>query len=488
MKLTTALFANLICLPLVAQRDYRLVEDRNPWLTSGNAAALVTLADSTIAHGTVYYQHDGGSLRTTSQGKRQNTYGADVRSYCRLSEDAVVYGSMTYANSTGTQMAGSMFHPTTELMPFDIVEYGDGTAGSKQGETFSIAGAIGWDATRDIAIGARVDFMAGDYAKHRDLRHSNTMMDLSARATILYRPWGIGAGVTYRRSTETVTFKTYGTTDQVYKTLIDYANGIGEVETFGGDGFTDSSREMPLFSEYVGATAQWGWRRLLIDAAWQHRTGYYGKQSQYTVSRSQHRGDLFSAHIRYDMAKAAGQLWWIDMALATEDLTTHRSNYRRRTAQDNASLTYYEYYEPTKMSDKTQTEAAIAVSGYWKPAGEIYLWHLNGGMDLWHGRQTAYMYPEMVTAKRHTLSPFITLRRGMLFHDTSLLTAQAGYAMTFGSAEQLAAHAKVSYEIPLRSTAIRPALSIRYDYRTATGGDMKGTARHTIMVAAEATF
>ena len=40
MKLKIVLFANLLCLPAMAQRDFRLTEQRNVWLTSDNAAAL----------------------------------------------------------------------------------------------------------------------------------------------------------------------------------------------------------------------------------------------------------------------------------------------------------------------------------------------------------------------------------------------------------------------------------------------------------------
>lgn len=488
MKLKTVLFANLLCLPAIAQRDYQLVENRNVWLTSGNAAALTTFADSTIAAADVSYQYDGGSLRTRSQGKHQNTYGAGARSYCRLSESAVAHGSIAYGNKYGTQMAGSMLMPRAELMPFDIIEESEETAGSKQCETFNIAGAIGWNTASGMAIGAKADFLAGNYAKHRDLRHSNTMMNLNTSVCILYRPWGIGAGFTYRRNTETVRFKTYGTTDAVYKTLIDYANRHGKVETFGGDGFTDDTQEMPLFSEYTGTEAQWQRHGLFIGATWQHRTGYYGKQSQYTVSQSQHTGDVFTAHMRYDLTDNGRHLWWVDMTLNTEQLTAKRANYRHITASDNATLRYYEYYEPTKMSDKAHTDITITFNGYRKPAGDIFLWHINGGLYCRHDKQTAYLYPETYTAKTRSLTPFVTMRRGLLSGNTALLSAQAGYAMTFGSVEQLAAHARIAYEIPLGKTAVRPSLALRYDYAAGTGGTIKGLSRHSVAIMVEATF
>ena len=122
MKLTIVLYANLLCLPAMAQRDFKLTQQRNPWLTANNAAALTTYADSTIAHATLSYRHDGGKLHTMSEGKRQETYDADVQSYYRLSSDIVAYGRATYSRHNISEAAGSMLMPTMKLMPFDLVE------------------------------------------------------------------------------------------------------------------------------------------------------------------------------------------------------------------------------------------------------------------------------------------------------------------------------------------------------------------------------
>ena len=83
------------------------------------------------------------------------------------------------------------------------------------------------------------------------MRHTNALMNLYSRADLFYslsNSYGIGLGFIYRRQTESLRFKTFGTTDAVYTTLVDYANGYGETETFGVEGFTDGGQEQPLFS------------------------------------------------------------------------------------------------------------------------------------------------------------------------------------------------------------------------------------------------
>ncbi len=491
MKPIIALFANLLCLPVMAQRDFGLTEQRNAWLSSNNAAALVTLKDSTIAHASLGYSHTGGALRSLSEGRRVDAVNADVRSYYRLSPSIVAFGSMTYSNVYGSQANGSMFIPTQELMPFDLVDASSDNAGDKRMETFRINGAIGWTAWRNVSVGARVDYTAGTYAKHRDLRHSNTLMDLNARLNAhlaLPDNGGIGAGFLYRRRTETMLFKTYGTTDQIYTTFIDYANRQGETEMFGTEGFTDGNRELPLLNEYVGVTMQGAWNWMFIDMAYAHRKGYYGKQSQYTASHEQHHGDALSLHLRYDIAQNTQRLTWIDLRMTTERLTAERENYRKTTATDGTVATFYEYFEPTKMADKTQTYGTVAVTAYWKPAGEIFLWHVKGGVDYWTRRQTAYVFPDINTAKRHVIAPFLTAKHGILTHNSSLWTAQVGCSVLTGSEEQFAANAALAYEIPVQGTRVRPSLTLSYDYRTATGGDMKGLTRNVVSLTAAATF
>lgn len=502
MKPISVLFVSMLCLPAMAQRDFQLTQQRNPWLTSGNAAALTTYSDSTIAHATLYYRHDDGRRQTlsdgfgltfpnglgqmSSNGKRQERYGADVQSFYRLSPSIVAYGRAAYQNTSVTEAAGSMLFPTTQLMPFDLVEDDDSNAGDKRMEVFNIDGAIGWQVARRLALGAQLNYTSGTYAKHRDLRHSNTLMTLDARLNAfmqLPHNSGVGLGVLYRRSTETMLFKTYGTTDRIYTTLIDYANGWGERETFGTEGFTDSKNELPLLSEYVGITAQGAFNRLFANATYTHRTGYYGRKSQYSASHARHHGDGLALHLRYDVDRQAQRLLWIDARMTTERLTTERENYRRTTATNGTAASYYEYFEPTKMADKAQTYGSLAMNAYWKPAVPIYLWHMVGGIGYWVRRQTAYVFTEAHTATPHVIAPFVLARRGWLMRRGSLWWAQVQGQAVMGSHEGAVANASLAYEMPLRGTKVRPSLALCYCFSR-----LSGATRNSIGLTASATF
>lgn len=494
MKPISVLFVSLLCLPAMAQRDYELTLWRNPWLKSGNAAALTTYNDSTIAHATLYYMHDDGRrqtlsdgfAQTLSNGKRQERYGADVQSVFRLSPHIVTYGRAAYQSINVTQATGSMLFPTAQLMPFDLIEDDDSNAGDKRMEQFNIDGAIGVQLTRHMALGAQLNYATGTYAKHRDLRHSNTLMDLDARLNaFLQLPHnsGVGLGLLYRRRTETMRFKTYGTTDRIYTTLVDYANGYGERETFGAEGFTDSKNELPLLSEYVGVAAQGAYNRLFATATYAHRTGYYGRKSQYSASHARHQGNVVALQLRYDVVRQPQCLLWMDAQMTTEQLTTERENYRRTTATNGTAASYYEYFEPTKMADKAQTDGSLNVNAYWKPATDIFLWHMAGGIGYWVRRQTAYVFTEAHTDTPHVMAPYVLARRGWMSRHRSVWWAQVQGQAFMGSHEGLTAGASLSYEMPLRGTKVRPCLSLNYCFWRVSGA-----TRNSLGLTASATF
>ncbi|MGN1374929.1 MAG: DUF6850 family outer membrane beta-barrel protein [Prevotella sp.] len=490
MRLKVVLFVNIVCLPIFAQRDFSLVRDRNALLSSGNAAALVTFADSSISKGSVAYRHENGDLRLPSQGRQRNVISADVSSYMRVSPKLVTFGHVSYINDYGTEMSGSMLFPTSELKPFDLIGSAE-DAGSKRAEIINIMGAAGWNVWRKLSVGAKLDYTSGSYAKYKDLRHTNSLMNLYSRADIFYNLSdnnGIGLGFIYRRQTESLRFKTFGTTDVVHTTILDYANGYGETETFGVDGFTDGGQEQPLFSEYTGLSANTKIGPVTLGMTYLHRHGYYGRNTQYAVLYENHSGEQWAYSARMDLLNNHNALLWIDMQLQTVRLSSYRTNYRRVTSQDNSSLTFYEYYEPTKMSDKAQWFGKMNISGYWEPEGSIYMWFAVVGADYFHNKQTAYLYPEIYTSTSHILSPFADIKHSFLFKDKSLLSFNVGGSACFGMQRQWHTKLKASYEIPIRHSDIRPNVSLRYDYHKSMGDDLFKGIRNMFTVELGATF
>lgn len=531
-----------LCTTVSAQRDFRLAETRNVMLTSHNAASLTTFADSAITNAEIAYGYKWGDARSIAQpflndmsfARQQNTINADVRSYYRLNDWLVAYGNVAFCLQHGKGMNGSMFFtsPTfsqdLEVRPFDITDDSLSNAGSKEYKLFHAVGALGWQTTGSLSVGAMADFTAGSYDKFKDLRHSNTLMNLNTNVGLTYSFSSntgnvsqltdkgheaaslIGASFLYRRNTETVNYEMHGTTDRRYSPLIDYAWGIGQTETYGGNGFIDKSNEQPLYNEYCGVAVTGNANTtkgvFYGEFAYLHRNGFYGKESQYTVSHEEHSGNILDWKLRYTLPRqlTGAALHWLELHLNDEQLTTNRNNYRETTTTETGSeVKHYDYFTPTKMSDKILRQGEVTYTAYLSPANsensrsqntiegrtQLFLWRISGGLSWIYANQTPYI--PLSTESYGTSSvtcymPHIEVARSFLFHNSNLLKAELGFKGIGGSlAKATVTHIGCSYEFPIRQyPTIRPDISLAYDWAHRNDN----TNRHSVLASIGVTF
>ena len=123
------------------------------------------------------------------------------------------------------------------------------------------------------------------------------------------------------------------------------------------------------------------------------------------------------------------------------------------------------------------------MNAYWKPAADIYLWHLNAGLDFWTRRQTAYVFTAAHTATPHLVAPFVLARRSLLTRNRSLWSAQVRCTAVTGSNDGVVADASLSYEMPLRGTKLRPSLALNYCFSRVSSA-----TRNSVGITASATF
>ena len=332
-------------------RNYQFVKRTDAWLTSQNAAGLIRLNHPSISEAEVSLTKRKGGHIDWYQSPDVLQVTANVESFTRISQRTVVFGAMTYDNFSGSDMAGSAFI-NPDRKPFDIVEDSLVNTGTKHRDTYRLTGAVGIDVGRGTAVGLRLDYTAANYAKYKDLRHKNKLMDLQFTAGILLPltssilPLTVGANYLYRRTTESVTFSLYGNEDKVYKSLIDYGTFMGRVEQFGSSGYTDQGREMPLVDDYNGASIQFSLQptdnlTFYNALTYSHRVGYYGRKSPYTITYTNHHADLLTY-------EAHNKLWKNGRLAVTADLDVD---------------------------------------------GELPAWTLTAALN-WHNRQqTSYLYP-----------------------------------------------------------------------------------------------
>lgn len=382
-------------------RDYGFIKRSDPWLSSVNAAALTRFATASIAEAELSLTRTKGGFVDYHDSPDALQFNASVESFYRLSDRAVLFGSISYDNFAGKDMAGSAFtqlSPLTTHAPFDIVEDSLGNEGDKHRDVYQLTGGFGVDVYHGLSIGTRLDYTAANYAKYKDLRHKNKLMDLQLSVGF-YTPlgrWGaVGANYLYHRNTESLQFSTYGKNDKVYQSLVSYAAFMGQREQFGVEGYTDKSREMPLVSDCDGLGVQLSLApvaSLLFynSFTYAHRRGYYGRKSPYTITYTDHSSDIYSYEGRLSFVANSSRLS-LGCSLSAENLRNDANTYRE--LKNDAGATYYNYYAKVKTANKLWVDGTVSLIADLGIHGELPTWTLQAGMDWMHRKQTAYLYP-----------------------------------------------------------------------------------------------
>ena len=534
-KKITALLFGLLALnanTLFAQdslllRDYRFVQQSSPWLTQRNAAALTLFNSQNIAEAELSFTHASGKLTNFSGSPSLNDFQAATESYYRINPRTVVYGAIGYDNLSGKDMTGSVF--MQDRLPFDIMEDSLTNMGRKHRDTYHLVGAFGYTVANGFAVGMKADYTAANYAKYKDLRHKNKLMNLDFTAGVLgsFKIQGssvnVGLDYTYHRRTESVEFGTYGKGDKVYKSLIDYGALMGIVEQFGNDGYTDKTNEMPLFEDAHGVGLQLEFLPIFLSASYSHATGYYGRQSQYTITYTDHNRDIFTLQGRLSHAFSASR-FSLDVKYQSEKLENRINTYRGLTNEYGA--TYYEYYDATKSGEKSWRNFAIGYTLHLGIRHELPTWTITAGYH-WQQRDiTAYLYPyyrqqqlntSEVTASltRHldfmggilgiTLNGGYQTGSGDPYHDGSFVTPSAKQPQPatmetflyrdyeYLTAKQYHLGLQLKYNFLFPGTRLNTFVRTAFDYRHATVPDsslsgLHNPSRTTFLIAAGHTF
>lgn len=381
-----------------AWRSFAYLKASDPRLTSLNAAGLGALAADRLSVGEFTYARHNGKFVNYHESPDSYVWGAHVESFYRLDARTVVYGDVSYTHFEGKEMGGSAFlFPA--LMPFDLVESTDDTRGRKQRELYHLAGAIGTGLTSRLSLGAKFDYTAANYAKRRDYRHRNSLMDMYLTLGARYKltpAVEVGGGYYYRRRTEEMSFALSGASDKEYFTIVDYGAFFGKRESSDGGSYSEKNKNTPFFDEWHGAVANAYWHpasRVSVfgELVYKRREGYYGKRSQYTPVFSEHDGSQWQCDARLSL-HTARSVHHVDVKLSTEDLTNHENLYRQVT-DNQGGVTRIVYYDRLKVGTRKLTRAGLAYTLHRDVAGYLPLWTLTAGADFTARKQTAVAYP-----------------------------------------------------------------------------------------------
>lgn len=249
----------------------------NLWNDGSNANGI--RQDSrNISYAELYGGFKSGDYRDTYEYSKGWTAGAKAASVQHLKKFSMS-GSFGFEQTQGYDMCGSMFIKPG-FYPIDALEF---TPGRKTLQTYSFSGGISVDVAPNWRIGGKIDFESSNYAKRKDLRHTNYRLDFEVAPGILYHDGDFAVGLNYifSKNSETATAEQIGTGKESLFAFLDKGMMYGAYELWTGSGvhLSDAGVSgLPMTENIHGIAAQISWKGLFAEAMWRHRKGFSGEK------------------------------------------------------------------------------------------------------------------------------------------------------------------------------------------------------------------
>lgn len=410
-----------------------------------------------------------GNMVNYYQSDNSKGLGILTESYYRFNERLMLTGKLSYGVEKGKNMSGTVFlYP--EYTPFDIVETDEADAGTKRREWYSLGGSAGYSLNRRFSTGVSLAYTVGNYAKFKDLRHQNAMMDLAlslgGRLQVT-ESVALGAAYVYQRNIQRVSFKIYGNTDRQYTSLISFGAFYGRSELFGESGYTSDAQ--PLFTQTQGGTFQFVWTTAAVK--WFHEWGYYKDNGQFgtgaatSITYSNHCAAKLNYHSKLVLTKER-LCHVMEVSAFWKTLENHENSYKRNTDANGVSQTVY--YGSNKVGEKEWKGGSLMYSVL--PESRVpkrASWSAGAGVGYYVRQVMASQYPfyrkqevNTVCMEAFATKNWLNKKRGYT------LSLKGGYAAGWGVMNDDGTYASVTENQKLPASSDKLLLR-EYDYNVA---------------------
>lgn len=445
---------------------------RFPWLSSENAAGLTTLStNERVSNVNLFGEMISGSFYNYNEAKNGYKWGLRGISYYPISERIIVHGEVDYGNFRGRDMTGSYFIDPSQT-PFNLIEFTEDNPGDKQLETYHLAGAVGANFSSRFSGGLKMDYTAANYVKRKDLRHTNSLMDMILSVGLNYHfaeRFTLGINYSYHRRNESLLLSMYGTTDKLYYTLVDYGAFFGKRELFGDSGYTKENEAKPLFDSYHGGSLQFSWRignswEWFNEVGFRMRDGFYGDDSPNTVVYSTHSG--MSLSYKGQIVHTGLHNTHTLHINAEQHKVENRENiYGFRN--DEVGINYYEYFGDAEVGARTEQMVTLQYTGRFVVEQELPLWLLDVKMDYNHREQKSVNYPDYRRQDIAWWQLNTTLERNFrLKRNLYTVGIDLGYGAGYGDSHKDERY-NTSNEVETLTRTLDTLLMRDYEYHTA---------------------
>ena len=211
-------------------------------------------------------------------------------------------GSFSFEELHGKDMRMSMFI-NPGYYPIDVLEF---TPGDKTLQTYRFSGGIAHELSDGWRLGGKIDFASQNYAKRKDIRHTNYALDLTIMPSILYRGLDSRFGLSgiFRKTSESIEAEQVGAaTADTYYAFFDKGMRYGTYQAWDGSGIHLAEAgvsRLPVREFSYGAAVQYAYvGGLYVDAEYLRTDGLVGERGYDWYRFPGHRlaGNLRWSHL-----------------------------------------------------------------------------------------------------------------------------------------------------------------------------------------------
>lgn len=375
--------------------DIDYIRNSNLWINSKNATGLQYVPVEKISKAELGFQKSNGGFKNYSQSDNSYGIGINTESFYRLNRNTVLYGLVDYRQTQGKQMQGSVLIDNYSH-PLSFEENADTTFGNKKLELLNLSGGISTAISKRLLLGGKIVYQAADYAKFKDLRHINRLLNLNTDIGATYKMGKgleVGLNYTYGKRIESVKFEIHGNTDKQYLVFLNYGSFYGRSELFSEGGYTSDKR--PLVNNKHELTTQAAVQinadlRLLNEFTVGKRTGYYGKKGSVEIMFTQHEAVNYSYTGTLQL-KGDGKLQQLKLNGSFESLDNWEKVYKQENTQGGASSIVY--YGQNKLLSQEITDILLAYDAYFGVIRNNPKYFLKAAINYTNRNRLANLFP-----------------------------------------------------------------------------------------------
>ncbi|MCC8153328.1 MAG: hypothetical protein LIP01_03400 [Tannerellaceae bacterium] len=366
--------------PELFAQTYEVIERRNFWNVGKNVTGI-RMDSLTVSYAELYGKNGSGDFRDYYQADQFWNAGAVAQTITHTGKYSMK-GSFSFNHMAGKNMSGSMFIKPG-FYPVDILEF---TPGRKELQTYAFSGGISVDITPAWRIGGNINFISANYAKRKDLRHSNYRLDMAVTPGIMYHTgdYAIGLAYTIGKNGETIEAEEIGTASTPYDAFLDKGLMNGAYEAWTGSGIhlkENGITGFPVKEISHGVSLQAQINTLYMDIEYMHSSGTIGEKDLILFTFPAHR---ISSHLGYRFIKGKN-LHFLRFNL---DWYYQENNENILTKETNNGITLVQIYGSNRIFERNRL--------YLNPEYE----YTSSKMELTAGagisflkRQSTQMYP-----------------------------------------------------------------------------------------------